>query len=61
MDDRRNNIDLQKTDHFLCPKCGDQTFGPYFNGVDYFDGFYCEQDGTWTYDSNEPGKFRLGM
>lgn len=45
----RRKVNLQKSDHFLCLKCNDQTYPPYWDGAEYFDGFYCEAHGTWRF------------
>ncbi len=47
----RRNVNLQKTEHFLCPRCDSPTFGPYWDGKEYFSGFYCEAHGTWHWNS----------
>ena len=56
----RRKVTLQATDHFLCPKCDAPTFGPYWDGREYFDGFYCEAHGTWKFN-DATKRWALGM
>lgn len=57
---KRGKVTLEATEHFLCPRCDAKTFGPYWDGTEYFTGHYCETHGTWRYN-DASRRWDLGM